>query len=88
MLCWVLAGLSAFAQGLASRADSLEWLALDFCAKGGKQKISEAGCIALAEGLEHLQLLRQVRISLAPSSRALQKSLAKLGLLTPMQQNE
>lgn len=81
-------GLSAFAQGLASRADSLEWLALDFCAKGGKQKISEAGCIALAEGLEHLQLLRQARVSLAPSSRALQKSLAKLGLLTPMQQNE
>ena len=54
VLCWVLAGLSAFAQGLASRADSLEWLALDFCAKGGKQKISEAGLRGWTVGSSHL----------------------------------
>ena len=54
VLCWVLAGLSAFAQGLASRADSLEWLALDFCAKGGKQKISEAGLRGWTAGSSHL----------------------------------
>lgn len=80
-------GIQGLANGLPAAKDSLQWLSLDLQNKGNKTKTSEAGCAALAESLDELRLLQKAHISLASSSKALQRSLKRLGCQLPVNQS-